>query len=472
MGAREKGPERYLAGLARFGWHLGLDRIAGLLETLGHPERAFAAVQVAGTNGKGSTAATLASLLSAAGYRTGLYTSPHLVDYRERLTILERVRADRGAGIRLVRRNIPNAEFERVLRQVAGAAAEVGRGPAGIPTEFEVLTAAACLWFARERVEVAVLETGLGGRLDATTAVPAVLSVLTHIDLDHTDRLGPTLEAIAAEKAAIVRPGRPVVVAPQACEAQAVIERRAAEQGAPLIALVAAPSGPDGAAGWPADGTRAGFRVDEVNWRYTSFTYYPPEGPAAMPLRTVLVGRHQAVNTALALTAARSLGPVGFSVGWEEAREGLLAVRWPGRFEVLRRRPPVVVDGGHNPDGVRRLCETWRELSPTTRPLVVCGFLRDKAVAEMVDLLAGLAGEVIVTSPASDRAADPAEVAGEFLARGIPAAAVPDPARAARRAFVHPAASAGLLGCGSLYLIGTLRREWRAGGKGGDNRGV
>ncbi|HHW15663.1 MAG TPA: hypothetical protein GXX28_12145, partial [Firmicutes bacterium] len=198
----------YLAGLSRFGWRLGLERIEGLLAGLGHPEGAYPCVQVAGTNGKGSTCATLACLLAAAGYRTGLYTSPHLESYRERLAILERRRpggdgqGDGGFGVR--RRLIPGRRFLAVLRRVAEAAEEMGRGPAGPPTEFEVLTAAAVQWFAEEGVDIAVLETGLGGRLDATTAVPAVLSVITHVDLDHTDRLGSTLAAIAGEKAAII----------------------------------------------------------------------------------------------------------------------------------------------------------------------------------------------------------------------------------------------------------------------------
>jgi dihydrofolate synthase/folylpolyglutamate synthase len=464
--ARAVTAEEILAGLARFGWHLGLDRIEGLLLELGHPEAAYPAVQIAGTNGKGSTAAQLAAILASAGYRIGLYTSPHLERYEERFALLDGRRP--GAPRRL----IAPRRLASLLRRVALVADDVGRGPAGPPTEFEVLTAAAVLWFTAERVDLAVLETGLGGRLDATTAVPAVLTVLTHIDLDHTDRLGDTLAAIAGEKAAIIRPGQPVVMAPQAEEALVVIARRAAEQGAPLIPVVEAPPAA------PATSARgehpAAFAVETVSLTRTSFTYFPPRllaanlagGPSWPGVQTPLAGRHQAANAATALTAALALGPLGFTVSEEAARRGLGRTRWPGRLEVLRRRPLILVDGAHNPDGMRRLVEAWGMLAPGVKPLVVCGFLRDKAVDELTDLLAPLAGRVITTRPDSDRAAAPEEVAARFAALGVPARSVADPAEAARVALAEMGRGGALLGCGSLYLIGALRRAWRPGRSG------
>lgn len=450
----------YLASLGRFGWHLGLERISGLLVALGHPERAYPCVQVAGTNGKGSTCVTLAHLLAAAGYRTGLYTSPHLESYRERLAVLEGRQPGGdgfGEGFGIHRRLISARRFQSVLRRVAEAAQEVGRSPAGPPTEFEVLTAAAVQWFAEEGVEIAVLETGLGGRLDATTAVPAVLSVITHIDLDHTDRLGTTLEAIAAEKAAIIRRGQPVVVAPQAEEAWGVIRRRAAEQAAPVLTVAE-----EGAAGSGTGSAR--FAVEEVTWRHTAFRYFPPGEEDAFRFYTTLLGRHQAVNAAVALGAAGALAGEGFHVPEHAARRGLAAVRWPARLEVVRRRPLVVVDGAHNPDGMRRLAEAWRELRPAAgRPVAACGFLRDKAVAELVGILSGLVGEAIITRPASERAADPGPVAKLFREQGIQAQVVEDPVEAARLALARAGAAPGtpVLGCGSLYLAGILRRTWR-----------
>ncbi|MDI6870503.1 MAG: Mur ligase family protein [Bacillota bacterium] len=458
--------EEYLGRLARFGWHLGLDRIEALLAGLGHPERAFPAVQVAGTNGKGSTAAMLASILAAAGCRTGLYTSPHLESYRERLAILEERSSKRaGRPARICRRLVAGRRLASVLGRVMAVADEVARGPAGAPTEFEVLTATAAQWFAEEQVDVAVLEVGLGGRLDATTAVPALLAVLTHIDLDHTDRLGSTLAAIAAEKAAIIRPGRPVVVAPQAGEAWAVIARQAAGQGSPVFAVSEGREGAEprseGAAA--ASVAVARYAVEGVTWRHTTFTYFPAAGPPLEGLRTALLGRHQATNAAVALAAALALRREGFATTEEAIRRGLASARWPGRLEVLRRRPLVVVDGAHNPDGMRRLVEAWKELSPGRRPLVVCGFLRDRPVAEMVAALAGLAGEVIVTRPASDRAAEPVEVAGLFASHGVDATVEGDPTAAACLALARPSVKAGapVLGCGTLYLVGALRRAWR-----------
>ncbi|MGE5507356.1 MAG: bifunctional folylpolyglutamate synthase/dihydrofolate synthase [Chitinophagales bacterium] len=452
MNAAEERISAYLAGLAKFGWHLGLDRIEALLERLGHPERSYLAVQVAGTNGKGSTAAHLAYILAAAGYKAGLYISPHLESYRERFALV-------GPGP--AHRLIDAERLADLLGEVAAAAGPVAESPAGPPTEFEVLTGAAARWFAEERAQVVVWETGLGGRLDATTACPSQLSVLTHIDLDHQDRLGPTLEAIAAEKAAIVRPGQPVVVAPQEPAAMAVIAARAAEQGSPLLQV-------DEAVVQLAQATLAG----------TEFTYRPPAelAPGAgqgLPARlaTALLGPHQAINAAVAVTAALALEAAGLRVSPAAVERGLAEVRWPGRLEVLRREPLVIVDGAHNPDGMRRLVEAWRALAPGAAPLVVCGFLRDKAWEELVALLAGLAGEVVVTRPASDRAAAPGEVAELFRRAGVPAQAVEPPEEAAREALAH-AREGGrpLLGCGSLYLIGALRRAWRpaAGGKGGE----
>lgn len=444
----------YLSGLGRFGWHLGLERIQGLLAGLSHPESAYPAVQVAGTNGKGSTAVTLAYLLAAAGYRTGLYTSPHLEHYRERFAIVEPT-SRRGGWRGIRRRFIGEHQLAQVLLgQVAPVAGQVGCGTAGSPTEFEVLTAAAVQWFAAEKVDLAVLETGLGGRLDATTAIPAVLSVLTHIALDHTDRLGSTVADIAAEKAAIIRQGQPVIVAPQEIPAWAVIARRAEEQSAPLLAV---------GGGAPAGVRQAGLVVAGVSWKGTTFSYLPDSGEPLQGLRTALLGRHQAVNGAAAVAAALTLRERGFAVGEEDLRRGLAAVRWPGRFEVLRRRSLVVLDGAHNPDGLARLGETWRELAGDRRPIVVCGFLADKAVGEMVTLLAELAAEVIVARPENSRAADPGEVAAAFGSLGVAASCEPAPEVALSSALARAAEQGGapILSCGSLYLVGALRRAWR-----------
>ncbi len=423
----------YLAGFSRFGMRLDLDRMRELLHRLGDPQEQLAFIHVAGTNGKGSTSAMLESVLRAAGYRTGLYTSPHL----QRFT--ERVQVDG--------REIAQADVTRHLDAIRPVIDGMLAAGLESPTEFEVITALALRHFLAVGVDAVVLEVGLGGRYDATNVISRpLLTVITHIHFDHTDRLGHTLEAIAGEKAGIIKAGRPVITSAGEPEAVAVIERVAAEHGAPLqvvgrdIRWHEVSCGQDGQV---LDMTGPG-------WRYES-------------LRLPLVGRHQQANAATAVAALTALAAEGLPVPEAALRQGLAAVRWPGRLEVVRRSPLVVLDGAHNPDGARAAAAAVRDVLPHRRVVLLLGMLFDKPMDQVLGQLLPIANQVIVTEPvlgANQRHAavrSAVELAARISRQGMPAVAEPDPVRALDMALGQTGPEDLLLLTGSLYLVGALR---------------
>lgn len=419
---------RYLEGLSRFGVRLGLERMERLLAALGHPERRLRVIHVAGTNGKGSTCAILAAILQAAGHRVGLYTSPHLQDYTERIRLDGRpIPWDRLAGLL------------RDLRTIVDAGLRRGWEP---PTEFEAGTAAMYRYFAEEGADVVVQETGLGGRLDATNLVPRPLvTVMTSIGVDHADRLGGTLAAIAREKAGIVKPGVPLVAAPQAPEAAAVLAGASARRGSRLIRV-----GADVAV-TPVSVTAEG-----------SLFHYRGLEAAYRDLRLGLLGPYQLENAACALAALEVIRRQGLTADEAAVRAGLAAARWPARLEVLARSPLVVLDGAHNPDGARALRAALASLWPDTRFVLVLGVLGDKDGEGILRELAPCAGCLIATRPDSPRALPPADLAGWAAALGLPAEVEPEPGRAVRRAVALAGPAGAVCAAGSLYLAGAVRR--------------
>jgi dihydrofolate synthase/folylpolyglutamate synthase len=413
-----------LAGLERLGIRLDLAPMRELLDRLGRPERAVPVVLVAGTNGKGSTAAMIESIARAAGLATGLATSPHLERVEER--------------VRLDGRPIETGRLESLVDQVLAAAAG---SPHGLPTYFEALAAAGFLAFAGAGVDLAVVEVGLGGRLDATNCSEPELSVITPIALDHTELLGATLAAVAREKAGILRRGRCAVVAAQEREADRALARAASEVGARL--------------------RRAGEIVDVRSSRDrglegTDLTLVLEQGELAT--RLALAGAHQIANAATAAAAARVLEGEGVATLPPAAiAAGLAAARWPGRLEPIPAGDAtVLLDAAHNPHGVAALAAF---LDRIDRPFVlVFGALADKDVASMLPPLAARARAIVLTRPASDRALEPAELARR-LGRSAPAVVEADPGAALDTALAA-ARGAGVdlvVACGSLYLIGRLR---------------
>jgi len=406
-----------LRGGEHAGMRPGLERIETLLEALGNPERRYTLAQVAGTNGKGSVAAMLAAILKADGRRVGLYTSPHLVSFRER------IRVD---GEAIAEDDVADG-FDAIATLVARLDA----------TMFEASTALALDHFAREAVDVAVLEVGLGGRLDATTVGTPAVTALARIDLDHQEVLGATLAAIAAEKAAIIRSGVAVSAA-QAPEAADVLVARAAAVGVPLL----------------MEGRELGVRVRARDLDAQTLDATGP-GWRLEGLRLPLLGVYQPSNALVALAAARALG-----VRDAACREGLARARWPGRFEVLRARDRIVVlDGAHNPAGAAALAASLTEWFGDTPLTLVFGALRDKDAPGMLAALAPRARRLIFTASSSPRAARP-----EALRDAAPAGAAVELADSAPEALALAAREPRtpiLCVAGSLSLLGDVLRATR-----------
>jgi len=375
----------FLYGLRRFGWRPGLATIRRLVAVLGDPQTGIPFVHVAGTNGKGSTAAMLDAICRAAGYRTGLYTSPHLLSFTERIRV-------NGEPIN----EADIVALTEELKTVCGAHfASETTAPAGDrlphPTFFELTTAMALLHFRRRAVDAAVIEVGLGGRLDATNVIEPRVAVITNIALEHEQYLGRTLAEIAGEKAGIIKARVPVVTAARG-DALAVIQQRAEERQAPIVSVPEAYR-------WEARESKLDGQTFDL------------EGPRRRyeALRLALPGRHQVENAVLAVAAAEAAQEQGFALDTAAIRRGLAEVTWPGRLQVVQGRPRVIVDGAHNPAGTETLAAFLAEHSTTLgRLILVFGVLQDKDGATMLRRLAPLADAIVLTQPPTERGADPA----------------------------------------------------------------
>lgn len=414
----------YLDSLASFGIRLGLARIERLTELLGLPQTAYPTVHITGSNGKGSTAAMTAAALTASGLRTGLYTSPHLVSYTERMQV---------EGV-----PISDADFARTMAAVKQAAERMTAEAMESPTAFEVLTAQAFLWFAEQEVDYAVIEVGLGGLLDSTNVITPVVSAVTNVVLEHADRCDGTLEGVARHKAGIIKPGVPVVTAARGMPLD-IIRREAAAKKAPLHVL-------------GADFSVESRALSEGG-RMLSFSA-PEEGYSAWPCPLSLTGAYEAENAALALMMLTLLAKRDGRVSMEAARAALAAVRWPGRFELMRlggRR--VVVDGAHNPAGMAALRRSLDETFPSGPRVFLLGLLGDRDVDAMLSALLRPEDRVVVTAPASERAAAPEEIAARLGGRGEPER---DYESALSKALALTPEDGVLCCTGSLYFIGPL----------------
>jgi dihydrofolate synthase/folylpolyglutamate synthase len=408
--------------LRRFGIKLGLDAIDAVLTDLGHPQNDYRIIHIAGTNGKGSVAAMLSTIFHEAGYRVGRYTSPHLERFNERICI-----DNAPIGDALV-----VSAYERVC-----ATPRLGREL----TFFEFTTAMALYAFARQKVEWAIVETGMGGRLDATNAVRPELTVITNIALEHKAYLGNTLAAIAGEKAGIVKAGVPLVTGVSPGSARDVILKRAEGLGAPTYL-----KGRDFRCRQSREGQFSYFGRAHV-WRH---------------LIPGLQGRHQIENAALALAACETLtGTGGVDISEEAIRNGLACSRWPGRLEVVCRRPLVILDGAHNLMAARQLARYLKEQYAHKKITLVIGVLEDKACEPILKELMAPCHRVIITQPVIDRAVPAnklADIAGKFAADvGV----VPDVGAAVAQAMKQSADDEVVCVAGSLYVVGEARSALR-----------
>ncbi len=438
-----------------------------LLQGMDHPERRFPSVLIAGTNGKGSTAATLASILRASGLKTGLYTSPHLVRINERIRVNgEEISDDQFASLHT---DVDRGADRLVERQELP----------WHPSFFEMMTAIAFEHFAREKVDLVVLEVGMGGRLDATNVVDPRVSVITDISLDHQKFLGDTVGEIAREKVGIIRPGGVAVVLPQQPEANDVIGNTILELGARAVNAVpyVPPVSPgstqylvprtEGKHGGGEEPLTAKVAKEDAKFAKKTATYiyrYPLTVLGEQILvETPLVGRHQLRNVALAIAAAVELREQGFSGITAKSIEcGVRETRWPGRFQVIAARPSwpeMVIDVAHNPAGAWALRSALSERYED-RPLIfVFGAMRDKAISEMAEILFPLAEPVIATRPENPRSATPEEIQQAAARTGVEIEAVEDVERAVERARALATAGTVVVITGSIYLVGEVMRN-------------
>ena len=407
----------YIGGLRWYGSRPGLERIGALLEKLGDPQKKLKYVHIAGTNGKGSCAAMTASVLKAAGYRTGLFTSPYLFRFNERM--------------QLNGRPIEDDTLAALVAELAPLADAMEEHP----TEFEMMTALALLWYAREKVDVVVLEVGLGGRFDATNIIgQPEAAVIMYIGLDHTAVLGNTVEQIAFEKAGIIKPGCEVVLYPQAGNVMEVVRARCEALGATLHT---------------ADFSQIVPEFDSLEGQV--FTY------RGLPCAIPLLGAHQRRNAAVVLELVEVLRTRGWKLPEEAVEHGLYAVSWPARFELVREEPAFIVDGGHNPQCAETVAENLLHYFPDQKRVLLVGVLADKDYESLAELLAPAADAWVCVAPDSERAL-PATELGAALARFGKPVTVCDSIQEGVSTAAEQAGEDGMVcAVGSLYMAGAIR---------------
>ncbi len=418
----------YIHSTLKFGSKLGLTNITELLHRLGNPQNMFHVLHVAGTNGKGSVTAMMTHILHAADYRVGMFISPYLERFTERIQVdLMEIEKDQLG-------KLTGRVKEKVDTMVTDGFNH--------PTEFEIVTAIGFLYFAEQGVDFAVVEVGLGGRFDATNVVDPLISVITSISYDHMEYLGDTLSKIAFEKGGIIKEGRPVVSYPQEIEALSVLESLSAQRAAPFTLV-------------------SREQVIEKTSSLQALIFDFRYGDRFFPgLRMHLVGGHQMLNAATALTAIALLSTLGHPIKDEAIYRGMAAVRWPGRLEKLSDQPLVLIDGAHNVSGAAALREVILHSLKHKRIHLVLGMLGDKDVDGVIRLLCPLADRVMVTRPDNVRALDPQDLAqriGQIISAERQITIEQDAAQAVKKAYQETKPNEALIVSGSLYLIGLAR---------------
>ena len=406
-----------------------LGRMAALMDALGSPQSQYPIVHVAGTKGKGSTCAMIAGVLQTAGYKVGLYTSPHLVDYTERIQV-----------------NRQPVSHERLVELVEQLKPEVGKIER--LTTFELTTAAAFLYFAQEKVDIAVIEVGLGGRLDATNVVDPLVSVITSLSLDHMNVLGDTLEKIAGEKGGIIKPGRPVVVAHQKPEAAAVLKKIAKERQAPILFT-------DNT--YFASVTQHSLAGQEFEIRKA----VENNGRArASRFSLPLLGEHQVQNALTAYATLKVLREAGLKISNSDIANGFATVSWPGRFEILQNDPLVVIDSAHNLDSADKLAQTIRDYLPGRAVELVFGASEDKDVTGMLAALVPVIKSIMVTQSVHPRSYDAAQLGDVAQKFGLPVAVNPQLETALDQAYASLEMEGVLVITGSIFIAAGARQYW------------
>lgn len=403
-----------------------LDRMRALMATLGNPEQQYPIIHVAGTKGKGSTSALTASALRAAGYKTGLYTSPHLQDYAERIQI---------DGVPVSHEGLIN-----LVEQIKPAVRRIPK-----LTTFEITTAIGFLYFAQQKVDAAVIEVGLGGRLDATNVVVPRVAVVTSLSYDHMAVLGSTLTLIAGEKAGIIKPGIPVISAPQVDEARAVLEKVCAERNAPLLMV----------------GREVRVETGEHTLDGQTLILFTP-GP--IRLYIPLLGEHQAVNAA---TAYMALSVSGLKISEEAIRIGFAEVSWPCRFEIVQREPTLILDSAHNLDSFEKLGRTLEDYFPGRAIILIFGSSEDKDITGMLSILQNKISIVLATRAEHPRATEPEKILELARRLGVRAESIV-PVEAALHQALELAVDRNeiIVSAGSMFVTAEVKTAWQKMKKG------
>ena len=409
-------PYTYLAGLNIDSMRFGLEAITELLKLLGNPQNSYKSILIAGTNGKGSTASMAASILHSAGYKVGLYTSPHLINVRERIVVNGK--------------KIAKSEFSR-------AVADVRRGLKQPVTYFEFLTAVAFLYFQRQQVDIAVLEVGLGGRLDATNVCKPIVSVITNIGLDHTAYLGSSLTAIAGEKAGIIKQNGICITAAKQKQVLEVLSCVCLERRAKLYSL-----GSDIKIKKQKDGLLS----------YQGLNRNLKDLP--LPLR----GRHQFSNAALAVAAVELCAKNGFQIDDDAISRGLASTQWDARLEILQHNPLFLLDGAHNPAGMRVLCQALKKDYSYRQLIFIFGALADKDYRKMLRIIVSLSPQIIITQLKAPRAVSVADLERVLNKRGYPVIVTENVTKAIERAKAIAGGRDLICAAGSLYLVGEVKQ--------------
>ncbi|NLI60255.1 MAG: bifunctional folylpolyglutamate synthase/dihydrofolate synthase [Clostridiales bacterium] len=416
----------YIHGTYKFGSKLGLENIKDLLGRLGNPHKKFKYVHIAGTNGKGSVTSMISNILYEAGYKVGMFISPYLENFTER--------------IQVNLNEIPRKELASITEIVKEKVDEMVASGRNHPTEFEIVTAIGFFYFAQQNVDIAVVEVGLGGRLDATNVVDKpLLSVITSIGFDHMDILGDSLGKITYEKAGIIKPGAPVISYPQLGVVRDVIRKAAVDKGTPLFEV---------------SGDQISIKEISMEGNIFDFRY---EDRQYRNIKLNLIGQHQLLNAATALTAIEVMRDLNLTIPEDAIYKGQSKVRWPGRLEKIHQSPTIIIDGAHNDAGADALANTINTFFPHEKVTLVLGVLKDKEVDAVVRRICPLVHTAIITRPDNPRAMDPNQLGKKVLEYCDKVIIEPKIEKAIDTSIDVAGQKGIVLICGSLYLVGTVR---------------